>query len=472
MPVSPRATTDGSPARSRRAETVNTPYHGLVRSFPALVTIASALLACGGEPSSSSCEDCGGSQTYAASEDWTRDILHTALDVSLTTLTAQARIELAGSTTSSAASFEASGLTITEVTDGDGEPLEHAIVDGRLDVGLAPSAQPQTLVVDYAFGVQAQFDGLLEGGSTLLWPYHCHNLFPCKSTPDDGLTFELSVAGAPAGQTTVFPPAIAPDAPSYMVAWATGDYTEIELGMTPAGTRLSAWYLPGGQAQAQSGTAHLVDAFAYFEEALGPYAFGDHVGAVAVNWGPGALGGMEHHPYWHVGAPAMGMEDVQIHEAAHGWYGDGVRIACWEDFVLSEGTVSYLTARGMEEVVGAAAAAELWSTYDDRLALAMSSASFKVAWPQGCGAVDILEDGLFSSIPYMKGAMFFRALEGRIGVAALMDVLAGFYLDHVGEAARMQDLLDRIQSDTGYDPTACAEAWLRVEDVPDLDVCP
>jgi hypothetical protein len=35
----------------------------------------------------------------------------------------------------------------------------------------------------------------------------------------------------------------------------------------------------------------------------------------------------------------------------------------------------------------------------------------------------------------------------------------------------MQDLLDSIQIDTGYDPTACAQAWLRVEPV-GPDTCP
>jgi aminopeptidase N len=42
----------------------------------------------------------------------------------------------------------------------------------------------------------------------------------------------------------------------------------------------------------------------------------------------------------------MGREVDQVHEAAHGWFGDGVRLRCWEDFVLSEGTASHLDARG------------------------------------------------------------------------------------------------------------------------------
>lgn len=429
------------------------------------------VVACSGESVEPACGECDGEQVHAASQDWTRDILHTALDVSLADLTARARIELAGSD-SGAASFEAQGLAISAVTDANGAPLDHELVDGRLDVGVPPSESPQSIVVDYAFGLQDDFDGLLDQGSTLLWPYFCGNLFPCKSTPDDGLTFELTVRDAPEGTTTVFPPAIETDAPSYMIAWATADYRELELGVTPAGTRLSAWHYPDGEASALAGNAHLVDAFAYFEEALGPYAFGDRAGAIAVRWGPGALGGMEHHPFWHTAESAMHDEDTQIHEAAHGWYGDGVRITCWEDFVLSEGTVSYLAARAIEEVIDQPTADALWDHYATRLSNAMATSALKVAWPEGCGQIDVIDDGLFSNIPYMKGAMFFRALERRIGVPALMGALSTFYADHVGRSARMRDLLDHIEVQTGYDPAPCAEAWLQKEAVPELPICP
>ena len=54
---------------------------------------------------------------------------------------------------------------------------------------------------------------------------------------------------------------------------------------------------------------------------------------------------MEHHPQWHVDDSSFGSQETQAHEASHGWYGDGIRLACWEDFVLSEGTVTYLAGR-------------------------------------------------------------------------------------------------------------------------------
>ena len=412
-------------------------------------------------------------QIYPAGHNSDRDILSTALDVALDSMTATATISLAGSD-SAAASFEAQGLVITAVRDAAGEPLLYEIdpPTGRLDVGVSPSEDPVTVEVDYAYAVQDSFNGALAGGSTLIWPYHCGNLFPCRSTPADGLRFEMNVHSDPLGRSIIYPETIGAEVPSYVAAWAVGDYAQLPVGQTTAGTELLLWFSPGSDADAAQGAAHLLAAFEYFEAVLGPYAFGERSGGVSVDWGPGAIGGMEHHPYWHVGADALGRADVHVHEAAHGWFGDGVRIACWEDFVLSEGTVSYLTARAFEAVATQPEIDSLWLNYNVRLNDALATQDVKIAWPDSCGQTDIIEDGYFSSIPYMKGAFFFKALENRVGVDPLLSALSTFYNERVGTAARMQELLDTIAMVTGYDPSACAQAWLRQEAVPSDDTCP
>ena len=402
------------------------------------------------------------------SQDFSRDIVSTDLAFEVQALAGTATIELVPSASSEGASFEVAGLDVTAVYNGNG-PLLYEVVDGRLDVGVPLGST--TVIVEYGFSVQGQYNGLMANGSTLTWPYYCGNLFPCKSDPADGLTFTMSVTDLPPGEIAVYPSSIPTDAPSYMPAWAAGQYTELDLGTTSGGTHLRAWHLPGGQAATTQGTANLVAVFDWFETTYGPYPFGTEAGTVATDWGPGAFGGMEHHPYWHVAVIAMGSEEVQAHEAAHGWFGDGVRIACWEDFVLSEGTVSYMAARAIGEVVGTADASAIWADYQSQLNAALGSSVLKIAWPDSCGVVDILEDQLFSRIPYTKGAFFLRAVEQRIGVATLDAALANFFSNWVGQAAGMQDLLDEIQVTSGYDPTACAQSWLREEPV-GPDTCP
>ncbi len=387
-----------------------------------------------------------------------RDILSTDLELDLLAHTGRAVLAVLPSATATSASFDVSGLDIQSV-DGEGGPLVHAIIDGRLDVAFPPGSATAITVV-YGFSQRTNFDGLIAGGVTFLWPYFCGNLFPCHPDPADGARFDLRLVNVPDGVTAVYPDRIATDAPAYMVAFAVGDYTRTDLGTTSAGTSVHVWNLPGDPAGAASATARLKDEFEFLEETYGAYAFGSSAGSVSAAWGAGGYGGMEHHPYWHVGQDSMDDEVTHAHEAAHGWFGNGVRIQCWEDFVLSEGTVTYLAARAIGAAGGVAAEDAVWGDYQSELDYAVATGD-TLAWPEGCNEIDILTDPLWSAIPYYKGAFFYLALEREVGRAALDAALAAFYVAHVGKAAGMQDLLDALHADTGFDPTPLATAWLR-----------
>ncbi len=423
--------------------------------FPAAVLPALAWMVVGVDTCPSS--------PVPASEDWSRDIVHTALRVDVSSQTATAVVEIAPSS-STGLSLEVGDLTIFDVTDAGGAALDYLVHDGQIDVGVPETDTPLDVVIDYRYQTHDNFDGAMSTGATFTWPYFCGNLFPCHSNPADGTTFDLQLTGLAPGETAVYPETIDLETASYVLAWARGDYTYTSLGETRDGTEVGVYWLPGGQVDALQGTAPLVDAFDFYERTYGPYRFGPRVASVSVDWGGGDYGGMEHHPFWHVSTGSMYDVETHVHEAAHGWYGDGVRIACWEDFVLSEGTVSYLTARAIGAVEGPEAEAAIWDEYRNELLLAQALEDM-VAWPEGCNQIDILED-LFGMTPYMKGAFFFKDLEGVIGRDTLDTCLAGFYQERVGTAATFQELLDYIQLETGYDPTPLAEAWLRSDTIP------
>jgi len=395
-------------------------------------------------------------------EDWGRDIVSTALDVNVITRSATATIVVRASD-SLGVSFEIGDLDITGVR-GESGPLMYKINGVQLDVGLPSGDTDPQIEITYRYLHHDEFDGVMSNGSTMSWPYYCGNMFPCKSDPADGLTFELSLSNVSTGQVAIFPKTIPADAPSYQVAWAIGDYEYIKLGTTDAGTQVGVWYLAGNQATATAGTASLAAHFEWLEKSYGPYPFGNEVATVEATWGSGASGGMEHHPFWHVGSASMSSALIHVHEAVHGWFGGGVRIACWEDFVLSEGTASYLAARAVEAVDGQPAGDQVWARYANALQAAQQSAPHKIAWPTGCGTIDILE--YFSNIPYMKGAHFLRAVERRIGRASLDMAITRVFERFVGDVASMQDMLDVIQEISGYDTTICANNWLRTEALP------
>ena len=405
-------------------------------------------------------------------QDWTRDILSTGLTVDLTSKTATASITLAASE-SLGASFEIGDLTIDSVTD-NGVALPHNVVaaasgnGNEIDLGVPSTGADATIDFSYHFNYHDDQDGADDHGYTLLWPYYCGNLFPCKSTPVDGTTFTLALSGVPDGQTAIFPTSIPADAPSYQIAWSIDAYVQTELGTTTAGTKVSVFNRAADAAHAMAGTAHLVAAFDWFEKTLGPYRFGNDVGTVSVHWNGGAYGGMEHHPYWHVGSDSLSDEDTNVHESAHGWFGDGIRIGCWEDFVLSEGTVSYLAGRALDVVaptVGAAA----WNEYASELA---GISPTDPVWPTGCNQIDILKDNLFTDAPYMRGAFFYRAVALKIGAEQLDSALAAYYAAHAGGTGTMDDMLTTIKSVTGFDPTTCANMWMRSTTIPAIGACP
>jgi hypothetical protein len=387
-----------------------------------------------------------------------RDIESMTLSVDAAGRSATAEIRVAAG--EPGASFAAAGLTIETVHDG-AAPLPWAHRDGRLDVGLPRT--PATVVVEYRYSGGEALEG--DGDLTLTWPYHCGQLFPCDPQPRDGLRFSLSVTPPP-GRTVVHPRRVDASVPAYVLAWAIGDHERTELGTTSGGTRVLLFVAPVHRERALVGTRELVRAIDWLERTYGPHPFGDEVGSVIVDWNAGRYGGMEHHPYWHVASSAADDLTVHVHEAAHGWFGNGVRIACWEDFVLSEGLATYLETRAIEQVVGSAAGAERWRDHEAAAERLAGTGARPPAWPEGCGRIDVLEDGLFGAAPYVHGALFLRDVARRIGADRLDAVLRDFYRVHRGRAARFDDLLTAIDGASGFDPRPCAQAWLRGPTLP------
>jgi aminopeptidase N len=395
-----------------------------------------------------------------------RAVVDTQLAVDLASNMATATITFAPSDTDGA-NLEIGDLVIGDVTV-DGDAIDIAQTAHELDLALPASSDPIAVTIAYAFKFHEKFTGESKDGYTLIWPYFCGNLFPCHSDPADGTTFGLSLADVPAGDVAVFPTTIPAPAPSYQIAWTVGAYTEMPVGTTSSGTAISVFHLPGQDGVATAGTQDLVAAFDWLETTLGPYQFGASYASVAVDWPAGQIGGMEHHPMSHIASAAIGDEETNVHEAAHGWFGDGIRIACWEDFVLSEGTVSYLAGRALD-VVAPSVGATVWTNYATELAQLSGN---ELVWPQSCGEVDVLRDHLFTNAPYMRGAFFYRSIADKVGADMLDKVLAAFYRAHAGGAAHMADMLATIQDVTGYDPTACAQIWLQSTTLPTPAPCP
>jgi aminopeptidase N len=398
-----------------------------------------------------------------------QDIRSTDLSFDVATRSATAIVEVSASKHRSVV-LEAGDLTIQSVLLGS-QPLDFTVGGSKLVVsaGGAPTFDwanraPPSLTIHYAFAVHNDFDGFMDSplsDVSFTWPEFCGNLFPCSSLPSDGIEFRVAVTGVPEGQTAIYPATVTASAPSYMAAFAIGNYGYQRLGATSAGTEVGVYYLDGGRDEALAATATLPAAFEFYESTYGPYAFGDRVASVSVDWG-GESGGMEHHPFWHIARESMAGPAVHHHEAAHGWFGNGVRLKCREDFVLSEGTVSYLEARAHEATGGDPT--PFWTNFQGRLERAIARRDL-VVYPDGCNGIDSLLD-IFTTLPYMKGAFFFRQVEHRVGRLALDAALSSFYRGRVGAAARMQELIDHIERATGFQLDDLETGWLKSKGIP------
>lgn len=392
-----------------------------------------------------------------------QDVLTTDLQLDLSSRTGVATVRVQPSSAANSVVLDVRGLSLTQATL-NGLATQPVLEAGTARFPVARTDEPVELVIRYGFPARGEtFDGWMPSlGVTFTWPHFCGNLYPCNPSPDDGVRVTMNVTGVPEGQVALYPEDTVVDVPAYLPAIAVGAYQQLPLGSTDAGTAVSAWFLPPivDEATARAGTAHLLAVQDFFEWRYGPYAFGPELGAVAVDWGEDSWGGIEFQPYYHVPKFDFGTEEVHAHEAAHAWYGNGVRLACWEDFVLSEGTVTYMAARGLAKAGGP----DPWPMYVDYLRdICDGSYGNTVALQDGtCNEVDFLNE--WSLVHYMKGACFYEEVADAIGWEVLDDVIRDFYATHVGKAARMQQMLDALKSRAPAKAAkvdALANEWLR-----------
>ena len=116
---------------------------------------------------------------------------------------------------------------------------------------------------------------------------------------------------------------------------------------------------------------------------------------------------------------------VVVHEYAHMWFGDDVRLARWQDIWLNEGFASYAEWLWMEQQEVATAQ----SLFDERLALPEDHP----LWTIQIGDPGAATDQLFHPAVYERGAMTLHALRMRIGDEPFFRLLRTWAAGQSGE---------------------------------------
>ena len=316
--------------------------------------------------------------------------------------------------------------------------------------------------------------------------------FPCFDEPGFKTAYDISitapkgmiaVANAPetvhkdAGAMTTFGFATTRPLPSYLVAFAVGDFDIKPGAASPVPIRLIA---TKGKAKlgdlALEATAALVAKLGAYFDVRYPYEKLDIVAvpefAAGAMENPGLITFREELLLLDPASATTGLRRAQAeviaHELAHQWFGDLVTMQWWDDLWLNEGFATWAEQKVVDQ----------WKpTFGARLEA--------VVGVQGVMDVDALHSARairepvrstgeamesFDGITYQKGAAVLRMIEQWIGEDAFQKGVRDYIHANAWKNAKAEDLLRALDLASNKDVSKLASGFLDHAGVPNLSV--
>jgi cytosol alanyl aminopeptidase len=356
-----------------------------------------------------------------------------------------------------------------------------------------------TLTLDYRGLFDDSLQGVYHVSEGKVWyaftqfePNDARRAFPCFDEPGYKVNFDIAVtvpkgmiavANTPestrrdAGDQTTFEFATTPPLPTYLVAFAVGDFDVRQGATSPVPIRLIAT-----KGKAAMGDLALEATSALARELAGYFGIAypyPKIDIVAVpNFSAGAMenaGLITFRDTYllldraHPSARAKRQQILYIeHELAHQWFGDLVTMAWWNDLWLNEGFATWTESK-----------------IADRYQPSMEARLERLAGLHGVMDTDSLEsaravrqpvkssseaDEAFDSLTYDKGARVLAMLEHSIGEAVFQKGVHAYLTKNAWKNATADDLLQALNEASGEDVRSLASSYLDRPGVPNVTV--
>jgi alanyl aminopeptidase len=318
--------------------------------------------------------------------------------------------------------------------------------------------------------------------------------FPCFDEPGYKVPFDLQIlapkgmiavantpelsrgeASGPSGASTRFDFATSPPLPTYLLAFAVGDFDVREGARSPVPIRLLT--VKGKTALgagALDATAGLVKTLGNYFALPYPFAKLDIVAvpdfAAGAMENPGLImfrEGLVLLDPAHPSVRAKRNQAVTIaHELAHMWFGDLVTMKWWNDLWLNEGFATWMESKATD-AWHPDYATHLDAVADGLRVMDTDALASARAVRQPVSSTSEIEES-FDSISYQKGAAVLRMIERFVGPEAMTRGVREYLREHAWKSAEAGDLFAALDQASGRDVTRMAATFVDRAGVPSV----
>ena len=353
--------------------------------------------------------------------------------------------------------------------DGDAlwVPLDGASSPVRIEVAYRGTPTAGVYAEDFAGQRVVYTDG---------WPDRTAGWLPTVHHPSDPAHLDLTlsvpdglevvasgvaVLDSVAGGRRVVRSVLEGDAPPYTFAWAVGDFDVTTQG---ADVPVRHAVLEGESA---AGLARTPAAMSVLSEMLGPYPYASYA-TVQV---PMTYAGMENAaaPFLRAdlySATAPGrtpVEEVNLHELVHQWWGNDIVPADWRDLWLAEGAATYFTAEAYRKLDGDDAGRNFLTLMSR--AIGPEDAARRLAPATYDDPADVLTPTV-----YQKGGSVFHLLRLTLGEDVFYRAVRRIQVDYADRPLSTAAFRSALEDASGRDLGPLFERWVTGQGLPTLAV--